>query len=188
MLETIKSYDILISQLNKNIRGLKAHKKILDKKEYKYLFPVFEKAMYIAIAASDLIICLKYLDVSNAVRNGYETNYFARNVAHISYELINHKQKIIGEEVAKTIMNKIGVEALVELKKCTNQLKAVTKKHHKKLNYLRNNLFGHRTANGSEMATSMLEVDAREIYNIGKQIFDVYMNVFAEYITLLGKI
>jgi len=89
MIEAIKAYDILIERLNENIRGLKAHPKILDKEEHKYLYPVVEKSMYIAICSSDLIIGLKYLDVSKALKNGYETNYFSRNVAHISYELIN---------------------------------------------------------------------------------------------------
>jgi hypothetical protein len=90
MLESIKAYDILIKSLNENIRSLKAHPKLLDKEEHKYLYPVYEKAMYIAISASDLIIGLKYLDVSNAIKNGYETNHFSRNVAHPSYELVNH--------------------------------------------------------------------------------------------------
>ena len=188
MIEAIKEYDILIERLNENIRGLKAHPKILDKEEHKYLYPVFEKSMYIAICSSDLIISLKYLDVSSALKNGYETNYFSRNVALISYELINHQKKMVGPDVAKTIINQIGDEALLEFKACTKELKDVTKKYHKKLNYIRNNLFGHRTANGSEMATAMLEIDVGEIYKIGKQIFNVYIKVLAAYINLLNKL
>lgn len=188
MLKTIQSYDFLIAKINNNIRGLKAHPRILVDEKHKYLYPLYEKAMYIAISGSDLIIALKYLDVSNAVKNGYETNYFARNVAHISYELINHQQKIVGEDVSKTIINRIGAEALLELNNRRKQLKIVTSKYHKKLNFIRNNLFGHRTENGSEMATSMLDVDAHEIYKIGKKIFDVYLNVLAEYVNILAKI
>lgn len=188
MIETIKAYDILIERLNENIRGLKAHPKILDKEEHKCLYPIFEKAMYIAISSSDLIIGLKYLDVSNAVKNGYETNYFSRNVAHISYELINHQEKIVGQDVSKAITKQVGVEALSEFKNCTKELKSVTRKYHKKLNYIRNKLFGHRTANGSEMAMSMLEIDASEIYDIGKRIFDAYIKVLAEYANLLSKL
>jgi len=188
MIEAIKAYDILIKRLNENIRGLKAHPKILDKEEHKYLYPVFEKSMYIAICLSDLIIGLKYLDVSSALENGYETNYFSRNVALISYELINHKNKMVGPDVAKTITNQIGVEALSELNSCTKGLRVVIKNYHEKLNNIRNNLFGHRIANGSEMATAMLAIDAGEIYKIGKQIFDVYFKVFVAYINLLNKL
>jgi hypothetical protein len=43
MLESIKAYDILIKSLNENIRSLKAHPKILDKEEHKYLYPVYER-------------------------------------------------------------------------------------------------------------------------------------------------
>jgi hypothetical protein len=51
----------------------------------------------------------------------------------------------------------------------------VTRQYHKKLNDIRNKLVGHRTPKGSEMAISMLEIDAGEIYNIGKRIFDAYI-------------
>jgi hypothetical protein len=188
MLESIKAYDILIKSLNENIRGLKAHPKILDKEEHKYLYPVYEKAMYIAISASDLIIGLKYLDVSNAIKNGYETNHFSRNVAHTSYELVNHQEKIVGKEVSTVIINHIGVEALSEFKNCTKDLKSVTRQYHKKLNDIRNKLVGHRTPKGSEMAISMLEIDAGEIYNIGKRIFDAYNKVLVDYINILKKL
>jgi hypothetical protein len=188
MIKAIKTYDILIKRHNEIIRALKAHPKILDKEEHKYLYPVYEKSMYIAICLTDLIIGLKYLDVSSALKNGYETNYFSRNVALISYELINHQEKKVGADVAKTIINKIGNEALSEVKGCTKELKAVKKEYHKKLNFIRNNLFGHRNANGSEMASAMLAIDAGEIYKIGKQIFDVYTKVIVVYINLLSKL
>ena len=188
MIETIKAYDVIIKDLNENIRGLKAHPKILHKEEHKYLHPVYEKSMYIAISLSDLIIGLKYLDVSNALKNGYETSYFSRNVAHMSYELINHQEKIVGTEVAKTIKKRIGDAAFSEFKGSAKELKNVKKEHYKKLNYIRNNLFGHRTANGSEMAVAMLKIDAAEIYKIGKQIFDVYIKVIVAYVNLLSKL
>lgn len=108
--------------------------------------------------------------------------------SHISYELINHQEKIVGQDVSKAITKQIGVEALSEFKNCTKELKSVTSKYHKKLNYIRNKLFGHRTTNGSEMAMSMLEIDASEIYNIGRRIFDVYIKVLAEYADLLSKL
>jgi hypothetical protein len=188
MLETIKAYDLLTSRLNEIIRGLKAHPRILDKEEHKYLYPVFEKAIYIAIAASDLNIGLKYLDVSNAMKNGYEANYFARNVAHISYELINHQKKIVGPDVSNTISDRLVQGALLEIKACTQALKDVTKRHHTRLKYIRNNMFGHRTANGSEMAESMLKIDNNEIYQIGKQVFNVYIQVIGAYSNLLKKL
>jgi hypothetical protein len=73
-------------------------------------------------------------------------------------------------------------------KKSTKNLNDIKKKYHKKLREIRNNLFGHRTANGYEMAVAMLEIDAHEIYIIGKQIFDVYIKVLESYINLLKKL
>jgi hypothetical protein len=112
MIEAINTYDNIIKRLNDNIKDLKAHPEILDKEEHKYLYPVFEKSMYIAISASDLIIGLKYLDVSNVLKNGYEKNYFSRNVAHISYELIEHQKKIVGPDLSEMIRNQIDDEVL----------------------------------------------------------------------------
>jgi len=188
MIETIKAYDLVSKRLNDNIRGLKAHPCILDKKEHGYLYPVYEKTMYIAISASDLNIALKYLDVSSATNNGYETNYFARNVAHISYELINHQQKIVGKEISEIVKKNLGDEGLKEIKVCTKELKSVSKDYHQKLNYIRNNLIAHRVDNGSVMANSMLDIDSSEIWQIGKKVFSVHINLIGAYINLLGTL
>lgn len=188
MLELIKEYDRVTEILNKNIRGLKAHPKILDKEEHKYLYPAYEKAMYIAISLSDLNIGLKYLDFSEALSNGYEANHFARNVALISYELINHQQKITGQEIAALISEKLGNEGLAEVKLYSKELKSVKKENHVKLNYIRNNLMGHRTESGMEMVKGMLNINHKEIYHIGKQVFGVYLKIFCAYSELLGKL
>lgn len=188
MLEIIKEYDRVTEGLNKNIKGLKAHPKILDKDEHKYLYPAYEKAMYIAISLSDLNIGLKYLDISEALSNGYEANHFARSVALVSYELINHQNKITGQEVAALVLYKLGNEGLSEIKLYSKELKKVTKEHHGSLNYIRNNLIGHRTENGMEMAEGMLNINHKEIYFIGKQIFGIYFKLLRSYSELLGKL
>lgn len=38
------------------------------------------------------------------------------------------------------------------------------------------------------MAMAMLEIDAGEIYKIGKKIFDVYLEIIVTYINLLSKL
>jgi hypothetical protein len=95
MLESIKAYDILIKSLNENIRSLKAHPKILDKEEHKYLYPVYEKAMYIAISASDLIIGLKYLDVSNAIKNRKKQTIFLEMLHTHRMSLLIIRKKLL---------------------------------------------------------------------------------------------
>lgn len=188
MLEIIKEYDRVTEGLNKNIRGLKAHPRILNNEEHKYLYSAYEKAMYIAISLSDLNIGLKYLDVSETLKNGYEENHFARSVALVSYELINHQQKIVGQDVAALVLEKLGREGLSQIGLYSKELKGVTKEHHERLNYIRNNLVGHRTENGMEMAEGMLKINHQEIYHIGKQVFSVYLKLFGAYSELLGKL
>ncbi|WP_136798320.1 hypothetical protein [Desulfosediminicola ganghwensis] len=188
MIETIQSYDYLITRLNSTTKHLKAHHKILDKPEHKYLFPFYEKAMYIAISLTDLIVGLKYLDVSRSVNNEYEANYFARNVAHMSYELINHQDKIIGEEIAKITNETIGPDPLKELKNIIKKLRLITSHHFNCLKGIRNNLYGHRIENGSTMAKSMLEIDNRKIYKIGDDIFKVYFELLQKYVILISKL
>jgi hypothetical protein len=185
--ELIHNYDVLTELLNKNIKGLKAHPRILSN-DYKYLFPVYEKAMYVALSASDLNIALKHLDVSNSKNNGYEKNYFARNVAHISYELLNHQQKVVGPEVSKLVIEKLGNNGLFEMKTNSKKLAKVITNHYKQLKFIRTSLIGHRTPNGSEMAEGMLSIDEEEIYKIGKEIFYVYLDLHTAYMNLLKKL
>lgn len=188
MIEQIKGYDLVTEKLNNNIRALKLHTKILDLDKDKYLHPVFEKAMYIAISLYDLNVALKYLDVSNAVGNGFEANHFARNVALISYELVNHQQKIVGQLVADLVKERLGDEGLATIKSHSKELKSITKEHHKTLNHIRNKLIAHRTENGMDMANGMLDINQKEIFMVGKSIFDVYFKLYKAYSELLGKL
>lgn len=188
MLSLIQGYDLVTKRLNNIIWTLKAHPNILIKEDQKSLYPVYEKMMYIAISASDLNIALKYLDVSNAIKNGYEASYFARNVAHIAYELINHRQKIVGQEVAELAIKTLGADALKDIKEAGKELHDVCKEHKEKLNYIRNNLFGHRNVNGSELAKGMIAIDNSEIFTIGKRVLDVHYDVLSKYVELLGKL
>ena len=48
---------------------LKAHPKILSEEENKYLHPVFNKAMYVSICASDLKVGLKHWENSIVIKN-----------------------------------------------------------------------------------------------------------------------
>ena len=187
MLDTIQSYDYLINRINITTRNLKAHRVILDKEEHKYLYPVYEKAMYLCIALADLMVGLKYLDVSNAVKNEYEANYFARGVAAICYELINHQEKIIGEKIYKTVTENIGSDSLSEIVTSKKRLRRITKEHFQILKHIRNNLYAHRNDNGYEMAVEMLKIKNVNLYETGKSIFDIYFKILHNYVHLITQ-
>ena len=188
MIETIKSYDLAIDRVNKVIKSLKAYPRILDQEENKYLHPVFDKALYNALTASDLIVGLKYLDVSNAMKNGYEANYFARTVAHCAYEVLHYKHKLIGKDAATILKSRLGDAALKSVKESIANLKSVQKDHFEKLDFIRNNLFGHRNESGLATANGMLEIDNKLVYQIGKAVFDALIVIISVITALLSKL
>ena len=187
-MELESEYDRITNSLNRNIKGLKAHSKILIGEEFKYLYPVYEKAMYIALSASDLNIGLKYIDISNNKNNGIEKIYFSRVISLTLFELIDAQQKVVSREVKDVILEKLGSEGFHELKKCSKDMNEIKNNYHKKLKFIRNNLFGHREANGAKMAEGMLGVDEKEIFTIGRKVFSVYLNTFTAYMNIIGKI
>jgi len=188
MLKTVQSYDYLINRINITTRNLKAHRKILNKEEHEFLYPFYEKAMYISIALADLMVGLKYLDVSNAVDNKFEANHFARGVSVTCYELLNHKEKIIGETIYKTVAKSVGIIELTPIVEAKKILKLITKEHFQTLKHIRNDLYGHRHENGYEMSLAMLSIDNFEVYKIGKSIFDSYFKLLQEYAQLMTKL
>jgi hypothetical protein len=181
-------YDRITNSLNRNIKGLKAHSKILITDELQYLHPVYEKAIYIAISLSDLNIGLKYIDISDHNSNEIEKIYFSRVVALTLFELVDSQKKVVSREVKDVIMEKIGNKGFCELKQCSKNMSEIKNNHHKKLKFIRNNLFGHREANGAKMAIGMLGVDEKEVYDIGREVFSVYLNTFTAYMNIIGKI
>lgn len=188
LLAGIAGYDRVLVGLNENIRGLKAHARILDEVKDGYTFPLFEKAMYVAISASDLCIALKYLDVSHAMKNGYETNFFARTVGLLSYELVQHQQKIVGLEVSTTIQQRLGVEQLSEFRQYTKTLGQIGKTYGAKLGEIRNKMLGHRTERGAEMADKMLALESLEIYRVGDEVFKAYLGLLDLYVKLIEQV
>ncbi len=188
MIETIKLYDTLIFKVNDNIRALKAYPNILHQPHNKYLHPFFDKSLYCAIASSDLIVGLKYLDCSNALNNGYEANYFARAVAHSVYEILNHQGNIIDKSIAVILRDKLGGNAFIAIEECSKKLKKVNKDHFNYLKHIRNNLFGHRNESGLLVANEMLKIDYKKIYSIGKEVFDTMLFYIISIIEITNKV
>jgi hypothetical protein len=171
MLETIKVYDDLIKESNEIIKALKVYPKILSDDKHKYLHPVFDKALFNALNGIDLITGLKYLDISVAIGNGFESNYFARIVAHSSYEILNHQEKIIGKNVFDLLNSKLGKDASEGIRETTKRLRAIKKDYFLLLKSIRNNLFGHKMESGIGLAEKMFEVNNETIYMVGMDIF-----------------
>ena len=177
MIETIESYDRLIFGLNKNIKGFKVYPKILTEPRHKHLHIIIDKILFNALLILDLITELKYLDISNALGNGFETNFFARITAHSCFEILDNVNRAVGKEINELVKDRLGVEALHELNAQVKELNAIKKQNAKYLKEIRNTLFGHRMNAGLKQAEEMMRINPKFIYDIGNRIFKIQINI-----------
>jgi len=188
LIETIHAYDLLIKNQNEVIRALKIYPKVLNKDEHKHLHSFFNIAMYTSLACSDLIVGLKYLDVSMAVKNEIEANIFARMLAHSSYEILNSQQKIIGKETINKIAELIGEDEVNNLNLTMKELRPIRRDYFEKLKEIRNELFGHRNIAGLIMSEKMVLLNYHEIYKIADKIYKWESKVLDSIMNLITKI
>jgi hypothetical protein len=188
MIETLKTYDELIIKASNLIRTLNIYPKVFEKEEHHYLYQFFDKILYTALNHLDLIIGLKYLDVSQAVGNKLETKYFARVVALSSYEILNDLNKLVGKEIRDYVITKIGENGPSEKDWSIKSLKNMKKDKIKKLKEIRNNLLGHKLEHAYQQAEMIANIDLKKIYDIGNQILKIQMDLIKNYRVLTEKI
>jgi hypothetical protein len=136
----------------------------------------------------DLIIGLKYLDVSQAVSNQLEANYFARIVAHSSYEILTDLNKLVGKEIRNFVIEKLGKSELDNIDKTVRELNIMKKEHLDNLKTIRHNLFGHKLKDGHRQAELIVGINNTEIYEIGNQIFKLQNELIGQFVKLIEKI
>ncbi len=81
----------------------------------------------------------------------------------------------------------IGVEGIKELDKTSKEMNALKKKHMKRLKELRNKVVGHKYEHSIEQTEIILNIDNREIYSIGNEIFKVQMRYIGNYTKLIEE-
>lgn len=188
MIETLHSYDKLIQNTSNLARTLKIYPRVFEKEEFHELHKFFDKALFTVLNHLDLIIGLKYLDFSQAMGNNLEANYFSRVVVLTSHEILNDLNKMVGNEIRTELIKKIGSDRVKELDETTKEMNALRKKHLKKLKPLRNMVLGHKHENGHQQAEIIVNMDNKEIYDIGNEIFKVQMKFIRNYSELLKKV
>ncbi len=107
MIDTLNSYDKIIQRTSNLVRTLKVYPKVFEQKEFQELHKFLEKILFIVLNHLDLIIGLKYLDVSQSVGNNLEANYFSRIVILTSHEILNDLNKLVGKEIRNELIEKI---------------------------------------------------------------------------------
>lgn len=188
MIETLKRYDEVIKRTSSLIRTLKIYPKFFDKEEHHYLHQFFDKNLYTVLNQLDLIIGLKYLDISQAIGNKLEANYFARVVALSSHEILNDLNKLVGRKIRLFVIDKIGEDGLHEIDEAVKALNKIKKDKLKMLKSIRNNLLGHKLENSLQQAEMIVNIELQEVYDIGNQIYKRQMDLIKNYVSLIEKI
>lgn len=185
MIETINSYDKLIKSTSNIIRTLKIYPKVFGEENFHELHKFFDKALFNVLNQLDLIIGLKYLDISQSVGNNLEANYFSRIVILTSHEILNDSNKMIGKEIRAELSKKNGLDCLKELDETTKEMNVLKKNHLKKLKNLRNNVIGHKFDQAQKQTEIIVNIDNSEIYKIGDEILKVEMKFLKIYTKFL---
>ena len=169
-------------------RTLKIYPKVFEKSEFQELHSFFDKALFTVLNQLDLIIGLKYLDISQAVGNKLEANYFARVLILTSHEILNDLNKMVGKRVRNELFQNVGEDELKELDEGTKEMNNLRKRHLDKLKNLRNKVLGHKLEHANQQAEIMKSINLMDIYDIGNSIYKVQMRFISAYSNLLNKL
>ncbi len=188
MIEIINTYDKVIQTTSNLVRAYKIYPKVFEKEEYKWLHKFLDKALFTVLNHLDLAIGLKYVQVSLAVGNKLEANYFSRVLVLTSHEILNDLNKMLGKDIRLEIQERIGIEGLKEIDELTKEMNCLRKKHLEKLKRLRNKVIGHKYEYAYQQAEMITDIDIKDIYHVGKDIFNVQMKFIQIYKKMLERI
>lgn len=181
----ISAYDELINAINSNIKSFKAYPKILSEPHHKKLHLLFDKCLYTALIQNDLIIGLKYLDLSNALENQIEANYFARVVALNSYEMLRYLDKLIGKDIQSFLSYSEHSKEMKDIKKVGKKINIFKKSCFKFLDEIRNNVIAHKDVDSIKQTSIMLQMDNKKIYTIGNELYKLNFELLEKYMELM---
>lgn len=187
ILKVIEAYDTSIVEINNNIKTLKAYPNILKEEKFKKYYLLFDKCLYNCLIQNDLVIGLKYLDVSNVLKNLIEANYFARVVVLNSYEALNNLDKLIGKEIKSFCEMNDRQESFERIKAIGKKINALKKSCFTYLRNVRNTVIGHKDSDALKQTKTMLEIDNREIYIIGSKVNNLSLELINEYMKLMEE-
>lgn len=188
MLDLINHYDKLILEINKNIQGLKVYPKILnEERNHKFHF-ILNKMLHNSLVVSDILVGLKYLDLSNVLNNGIERAYFARIVALNSYEILINSGRLTGNRDVKEILKQINDNEIDEqLKQLKIKIQAL-KDEEKYLKEIRTNIIAHKDENPFTQIQVFQELDPKKIFTVGNNIFKLHLELNKVFLEILKEI
>ena len=185
MIETLEAYDKAIEGTRSLSHTLKIYPKVFENAEFHKFHKFFDKALFFSLNLMDLIIGIKFLDLSKTIGNNAEANYFARVVILTSHEILNELNTLVGKDIRDELINKTGKEKVSILDGIVKEMNGLKKKHLTKLKKLRNAVIGHKLAKGHQQAEMIANIDTLEIYKIGNAIFKVQMKLMGSYANMI---
>lgn len=186
MLNAIKSYDELISEINDSINILNIYPQKLSEEKNHKLHLIFDKMLYISLLINDIIIGLKYLDLSVNLNNNVESIYFSKIVALNAYEMLNESGRLTGNKLIKQIFSDINNEDFnSKFKDIKKELYKVKKDCQPKLKVIRNKIIAHKDSNPFDQINTMQKIEFKEIYKIGHNIFNIHLKLLRLFQNLL---
>lgn len=188
MQELITHYDELILGINKNIKSLKIYPKILnEERNHKFHF-IFNKMLHNSLVVSDILVGLKYLDLSNVLNNSIERAYFARIVALNSYEILVNSGRLTGNREVKGILQQINNTKINEKLKLIRIKIQALKEDEKYLKEIRTNVIAHKDEDPFTQIHVFEGLDPKKIFTIGNSIFDLHRDLNDVFLKILKEI
>jgi len=175
ILKAIGEEDKLILRVNKTIKGLRLYPKLLDCERDKDLCELFNLLLFVTLFTSDLLISMKYLQLSMLLKNQIESNYYSRITSVLVYEYINDIKKLAGKHYRKLLVIRFGDKGKITLQhqKITANFNHILKVNSKVLKNIRVNVFAHRSKNAFEQTEIMLTVDNQKMLQLSLDIRDL---------------
>lgn len=188
MQELINHYDKLILGINKNIKGLKIYPEILnEERNHKFHF-ILNRMLHNSLVVSDILVGLKYLDLSNVLNDGIERAYFARIVALNSYEILINSSRLTGNKDVKEILKQINDNKIdEELKQAKIKIQSL-KGEEKYLKEIRTNIIAHKDENPFTQIHVFQDLDPKKIFTIGNSIFNLHLELNKVFLKILKEI
>ncbi|SEH41021.1 hypothetical protein [Chryseobacterium culicis] len=188
MQELINHYDKLILGINKNIKGLKIYPKILNEERNHKFHLILNKMLHNSLVVSDILVGLKYLDLSNVLNNSIERAYFARIVALNSYEILINSGRLTGNKDVKEILKQINDNKIdEELKQIKIKIQAL-KEDEKYLKEIRTNIIAHKDENPFTQIQVFQDLEPKRIFTIGNSIFKLHLELNKIFLNILNEI
>ena len=188
MLELINHYDKLILGINSNIKGLKIYPKILNEERNHKFHLIFDKMLHNSLVVSDILVGLKYLDLSNVLNNSIERAYFARIVALNSYEILINSGRLTGNRDVKEILKQINDNELEEqLKQVKIKIQAL-KDEERYLKEIRTNIIAHKDEDPFTQIQVFQDLDPKRIFTTGNSIFNLHLELNNFFLKILNEI